>query len=97
MASSTHRIRIHAKPEAVFQAISTEQGMKGWYTANVEGSFSQEGTSIFRFPNGESFEWKTTKLVPGKEVERECVSGQARPKAPRSSGRSMARVRTKRS
>lgn len=75
MASSTHRIRIHAKPEAVFQAISTDSGMKGWYTANVTGSFSEGGTAIFRFPNGESFEWKTTKVIPGKEVQRECTAG----------------------
>ncbi len=75
MASSTHRIRIHAKPESVFQAISTQEGMKGWYTTSAEGSFTEGGTSKFVFSNGESFEWKTTKLVSGKEIERECISG----------------------
>ena len=75
MATSTHRIRIHAKPEAVYQAIATEEGMKGWYTTSLEGSFSEDGVSTYHFPKDEVFEWKSTKLVPGQTVERECVSG----------------------
>ena len=75
MASSNHRIRIHAKPQVIFQAISTKEGTKGWYTSNVEGAFTEGGTSLFHFPNGETFEWKTMKLVPEKEVERECSAG----------------------
>ena len=75
MATSAHRIRIHAKPQAVFHSISTEDGMKGWYTANLEGSFKQDGVSTYRFPKDETFAWKTTSLVPGQKVERECVSG----------------------
>ena len=75
MASSTHRIRIHANPSAVFKAVSTEKGMKAWYTPKIEGSFEEGKTATFYFDNGETFMWKTTALVPDKQVERECTEG----------------------
>ena len=75
MASSTHKIRIHAQPDAVFQAISTADGMKAWYTPNIEGTFGKGETATFHFENGEVFKWKTTALVPEKEIERECTEG----------------------
>lgn len=75
MASSTHRIRIHANPSAVFAAVATEAGMTAWYTPNIEGSFEEGKTATFSFSNGETFQWKTTALVPDKEVERECTEG----------------------
>ena len=75
MASSTHRIRIKANPSAVFKAVSTEDGMKAWYTPKIEGSFEEGKTATFRFNNGETFTWKTTALVPDKQVERECTEG----------------------
>ncbi len=75
MASSTHKVRIHAQPDAVFAAIATEKGLKSWFTANIEGSLEQGGTARFGFPHGEVFEWKTTAAAPIEKIERECVSG----------------------
>ena len=75
MASSNHRIRIHANPSAVFKAVSTENGMKAWYTPQIEGSFEEGKTATFRFNNGEAFTWRTTALIPDKQVDRECTEG----------------------
>ena len=75
MASSTHRIRIHANPSAVFKAVSTEDGMKAWYTPQIDGSLEEGKTATFRFNNGEAFTWKTTALIPDKQVDRECTEG----------------------
>jgi hypothetical protein len=37
MATHSHRILINAPKEEVFEAITTEQGLQGWYTPTTEG------------------------------------------------------------
>ena len=74
MASSNHRIRIHANPEAVFKALSTEEGLKGWYTSKIEGTVSQGQTATFHFPKNETFRWKFTEITPS-QITWECVDG----------------------
>ncbi len=75
MASSTHRIRIHANRNTVFQALSTETGLKGWYTANLDGPVAQGETATFHFPKDETFRWKFTEVKPDSKIIWECEDG----------------------
>jgi len=36
MADMYHQVHIDAVPENVYQAISTEEGLKSWWTADTE-------------------------------------------------------------
>ena len=74
MTDIVHRISINAPAEKVFQAISTVDGLKGWWTNHVEG-MSQEGKQLtFRFPdNGPVME--VLELMPDEFVKWKCVDG----------------------
>ena len=37
MTEINHEIKIKAAPERVFAALTTEDGLKGWYSAHVAG------------------------------------------------------------
>ena len=41
MAKSFHKIRVHAAPERVYEAIATEKGLKGWFTPHIEGETAE--------------------------------------------------------
>ena len=75
MASSTHRIRIHADRDTVFQALSTTVGLKGWYTAQIDGIVAEGNTATFHFPKDETFTWKFTNLKPDAGIIWECQDG----------------------
>lgn len=75
MASSQHRIRIHAAPDAVFKALSTEDGMKRWFTANVEGVFGEGQIITQHFPKNQTFRWKCVAFEPPTTLKWECLEG----------------------
>ena len=74
MIDIVHRISINASAEKVFLAVSTVDGLKGWYTTQVDG-VSQEGKQlIFRFPeNGPVME--VLELMPNEFVKWKCIDG----------------------
>jgi uncharacterized protein YndB with AHSA1/START domain len=37
MAKTSHKIRIKAPRDRIFQAITTAEGLKDWYTPHLEG------------------------------------------------------------
>jgi uncharacterized protein YndB with AHSA1/START domain len=73
MEAIRHYLKINSTPETVFKAITTEDGLKGWWakqtTARPEVGF------VNRFKLGDSLnEMKITKLVPGRGVEWQCIN-----------------------
>ncbi len=75
MPDIVHKINIHAPAEKVYDAIATVDGLKGWWTAHVEGE-SREGKKLaFRFPEtGPVME--VLELCPHELVKWKCVGGE---------------------
>jgi uncharacterized protein YndB with AHSA1/START domain len=47
MADIIHRIGIKAPPTKVYQAVSTVEGVAGWWTKDTTGESNQEEASRF--------------------------------------------------
>ena len=61
-------LHIHNPPEAVFEALSSVEHLKQWYTTDIEGKTGLNDTLTFKF--GEmGYTVQITQLVPGKVVE----------------------------
>jgi uncharacterized protein YndB with AHSA1/START domain len=46
-------LRLRARPEAVFDAFTTLEGLAGWWTEQVAGSGTEGGELILGFPNSD--------------------------------------------
>jgi uncharacterized protein YndB with AHSA1/START domain len=70
-----HRIGIHnATPDKVYDAITTLDGLSGWWTEKTVGDTEPGGVISFRFIPG-GFDMKVLELDPGKLVRWEVVDG----------------------
>lgn len=82
MADIIHRIGIRSSSEKVYAALSTQQGLSGWWTEDVEGEEKTGGRIRFRFRTkagdiiGEML-MEVKNLDPKKEVKWRCVEGPA--------------------
>jgi uncharacterized protein YndB with AHSA1/START domain len=70
-----HFIEIDAPVDVVYLAITTQEGLAGWWTTSavakpVEGSISE-----FTFNSGAFNKMKVAKLLNSKKVMWECVDG----------------------
>ena len=82
MAEIIHRVGIQASPDKVFRALSTIEGLAGWWTENTRGVSDVGKTIVFQFrdPNGEikgEFEMEVLKQEPFKRVQWKCEKGPA--------------------
>lgn len=70
-----HRIGIHhATPDQVYDALTTIDGLAGWWTEKTEGSAEPGGVIAFRFIPG-GFDMKVLERDPGRLVRWEVVDG----------------------
>jgi uncharacterized protein YndB with AHSA1/START domain len=80
MAEIFHRVGIKGSPEKVFRALSTIEGLAGWWTTDTSG-ISDVGKSItfqFRDPNGKikgEMGMEVVMQEPFKRVQWKCVKG----------------------
>ncbi len=76
MATSEHRITIDAPKDDVFQAITTPDGLKGWYSPDVLGKSDKGGEVTLSFTEKEGpFRWKVTEAEQASLVRWECIQG----------------------
>jgi uncharacterized protein YndB with AHSA1/START domain len=76
MATHSHKITIDAAKEDVFKAITTIDGLQGWYTAMAEGDAGHERKIKLGFKSKEGpFHWKVLIPEPGSIVQWECLEG----------------------
>ncbi len=74
MTDIVHRISIKAPAAKVFQAVSTRDGLKGWWTIHVDG-VSEEGKQLtFRFPD-QGPVMEVLELIPDEFIKWKCVDG----------------------
>ena len=72
---SSHKIRIKAPRERVFKALSTAEGLKGWYTPQLQGDVAQGREAVFSFTGRDPFRWRFAELSPNSRVRWECIEG----------------------
>ena len=76
MATNSHSIRINAPEPEILEALTTKQGIQGWYTPTVEGMAGRgsEVTLHFSSKNG-PFRWKIRDSEPANVVTWDCLEG----------------------
>ncbi|MFF4345029.1 SRPBCC domain-containing protein [Kitasatospora sp. NPDC001540] len=74
MVDILHRIGVTASPEDVYTALTTVQGLAGWWTEDTDGDPATGGVVRFRFPPG-GFDMKVLDTEPARRVRWEVVDG----------------------
>jgi uncharacterized protein YndB with AHSA1/START domain len=73
MAEMKHQIPIKAAAEKVYAAITTQAGLRGWWTADTQADEKAGGKAEFGFDKrGMVFRMTIEKLDPGKRVVWSC-------------------------
>ncbi len=74
MADMQHEISIAASPEKVYQAITTPEGLRGWWTADSAADARVGSVAEFGFYNRATvFRMRIEELTPGKRVVWSCL------------------------
>ncbi|WP_343703266.1 SRPBCC domain-containing protein [Chitinophaga sp.] len=75
MKSIYHRLLIQASIETVYDALTLEKGLAGWWTPDTTAQ--PETGRILRFAFGPEYfkEMKVTRLEPPQTVEWLCIKG----------------------
>jgi uncharacterized protein YndB with AHSA1/START domain len=77
MVDILHRIGVeNSSPEKVYDAVTTIDGLAGWWAENTSGSVEVGGVIEFRFAPG-GFDMRVLELDPGSHVVWEVVDGPA--------------------
>lgn len=77
MVDILHRIAVEKiEPKRVYEALTTVDGLAGWWTEDTTGDAALGGTIAFRFPPG-GFDMKVTDAVADRRVVWEVVDGPA--------------------
>lgn len=75
MVDIPHRIGVeHATPDRVYEALTTVDGLSGWWTETTTGSTSVGDVIEFRFPPG-GFDMEVVDAVPSSRVAWRVVDG----------------------
>ena len=75
MVDILHRIGVESSsPEAVYEALTTIDGLAGWWTDDTSGDAGAGGVIQFRFPPG-GFDMRVKDLQPGVRVLWEVSDG----------------------
>ncbi|MFQ6023123.1 MAG: SRPBCC domain-containing protein [Acidiferrobacterales bacterium] len=76
MIDMLHEVHVTASPDEVFRAISTEEGLKSWWTADTDADPREGSVATFGFYNRSTvFKMHIDKLEPGKRVDWTCQDG----------------------
>ncbi len=75
MAKSSHKIRLHAAPDHVYQALTTQAGLQSWFTPHIEGQVSEGHKVKMSFSGKEPFRWRMSAFKPATHVHWECLEG----------------------
>jgi uncharacterized protein YndB with AHSA1/START domain len=74
MPDMYHRINIRAHPDKVYKALTTEKGLRGWWTADTIAQPKVGSIAEFGFGNHQTlFRMKIDELNPGKSVIWSCL------------------------
>jgi uncharacterized protein YndB with AHSA1/START domain len=75
MTDIHHRIGVESpSADGVYDALTTIDGLSGWWTTDTTGDPAIGGKIAFRFPQG-GFDMEVTDLVAGERVRWRVVDG----------------------
>lgn len=70
MADILHLVPIQASPQAIYEALTTEEGLASWWTDDVAAEPREGSTAVFRFEGGQvAFRMHVERLQAGEAVE----------------------------
>jgi len=70
-----HTIGIRVGTDAVFEAITSQKGLRGWWTRQAIAAPELGGLNEFPFASGDYNAMLVMAFEPGRRVEWECVKG----------------------
>ncbi|HUA77042.1 MAG TPA: SRPBCC domain-containing protein [Acetobacteraceae bacterium] len=75
MPDILHKLGVKSSsPDDAYRALTTPEGLSGWWTSDTEGESKEGGVLKFRFGNG-GFDMKVLALHPARHVLWEVVDG----------------------
>ena len=79
MVDILHRVGIKSSPDEVYKALTTREGLAGWWTHDTQGEGKVGGSLKFRFTVGGTeiggFDMKVLELQPARRVLWQVVGG----------------------
>ena len=75
MADILHKIDVKSSPLSTYDALTTREGLSGWWTNDTQGDSKVGGTLAFRFGTRGGFDMKVLELRPGRRVLWQVVEG----------------------
>jgi uncharacterized protein YndB with AHSA1/START domain len=74
MVDILHRIGVNAPPEDVYEALTTTEGLSGWWATDTKGDGQVGGMLQFRFIKG-GFDMNVVEADQAKHVLWEVIDG----------------------
>jgi uncharacterized protein YndB with AHSA1/START domain len=76
MATILLRVPVEAEPQVVYEALSTSDGVNGWWSNHTEGPDGEGSALKVAFPDSPmTFNFEVTEDLPGELVTWRCVAG----------------------
>ena len=76
METIYHHVSIRTKDiEKVYQALTTQEGLSGWWTKHTSAKPEEGSIATFRFSPDYEKHMRIDKLVPNKQVIWTCIKG----------------------
>ncbi|HEX6194798.1 MAG TPA: SRPBCC domain-containing protein [Jiangellaceae bacterium] len=70
-----HRVGVKASQDAVYRALTTPEGLAGWWTKDTSGDGAPGGVLVFRFGDLGGFDMKVVEARPAEHVLWEVIDG----------------------
>jgi uncharacterized protein YndB with AHSA1/START domain len=77
MSDILHRVGIKSSTSEAYRALTTLQGLAGWWTTDTRGSGEVGGVIEFHFGTKGRIDMKVVQLEPGKRVVWQVADGPA--------------------
>jgi uncharacterized protein YndB with AHSA1/START domain len=75
MPDILHRVGIRSSPGDVYQALTTRDGLAGWWTVDTQGESAVGEVLQFRFGEKGGFDMEVLELQPDERVVWKVVGG----------------------
>jgi len=76
MVDILHRVGVKSSPDDVYEALTTLEGLSGWWADNTKGDGDVGGVLEFRFEAG-AIDMEVAELQPAKRVRWRVADGPA--------------------
>ena len=77
MPDILHRVAVKSSPNDTYQALTTREGLAGWWTIDTQGNCNNGGVIKFRFGPRGFFDMKVLELDSGARVLWQVIDGPA--------------------